>query len=463
MAFIKKNIFLSVFFYLLLLQSDAQSFIEPILLEPIQQAVSENAEVSIKLLEQASAQQEAGIVKAKKLPQISVDAGYGFLFSRTNIDLPTHYLPITDRPLFEGSQTAHLKSQVITAGVSVQQVIFAGLQIPNGIKALEQKEKSLQFQAEAGKEKVAKEVITTFDQLMLLNEIDVLIADSEKRLEKEQQKVIKAIENGLAIPYDREKIKLAMLELEEKKIEVQGNRNVLYSKLQYLTRMSRAKLEAITYQLQPINIDFIDFSSNNRSELKALEAGKKAKEYVYQKEKGAKLPTVFAFGNFSYFNAFNSSLKLKDFSRFGDVQFKANHLSAAPMTLIGAGIKWDIFSGGEKNKKIEIAKLDVEMMDIRLRDTQEQLNLLFEKTKSDYTSSQKGVAVAQQKLMVSENNLHLASKQYTHGLVDLTERLSSENEYYAVSMSYYHQILQQRSNAIELLHATGELLNEIYK
>lgn len=463
MASIKKSILLSTFYYLLLPLGNAQSLIEPVLLEPIQQAVSENAEVKIKLLEQESTIQEAGVVKAKKLPQISADAGYGYLFTRTNIDLPTQYLPITGRPIFDGSQSAHLKSHVITAGISVQQVIFAGLQIPNGIKALEEKEKSLQFQAEAGKETVAKEVITTFDQLMLLNEIDILIDDSEKRLNKEHQKVIKAIENGLAIPYDREKIKLAMLELEEKKLEVENNRNLLYSKLQYLTKMSKAQLEAITYKLQPIDIDIVHLSPNNRAELKALEAGKKAKEYVYLKEKGTKLPTIFAFGNLSYVNALHPSLKLKDIPIFGDVQFNANHLSAAPMTLVGAGIKWDIFSGGEKNKKIEIAKLDVEMMDIRLQDTQEKLNLLFEKTKNDYFSSKKGVAVVEQKIVVSKNNLHLASKQYSLGLTDLTERLASENDYYTVSLNYYNQILQQRSTAIELLHATGQLLDEIYK
>jgi hypothetical protein len=42
---------------------------------------------------------------------------------------------------------------------------------------------------------------------------------------KQKQKNFKAIEEGLAIPYDRDKIKLASLELDSKRIELQENVN----------------------------------------------------------------------------------------------------------------------------------------------------------------------------------------------------------------------------------------------
>jgi hypothetical protein len=47
--------------------------------------------------------------------------------------------------------------------------------------------------------------------------------------------VNKAIQNGLAIPYDRDKLKLALLELEEKKVEVSGNRDLLCQKIRQET------------------------------------------------------------------------------------------------------------------------------------------------------------------------------------------------------------------------------------
>src|SRR5699024_3199223 len=164
----------------------------------------------------------------------------------------------------------HMNAHNLLGGISVQQVIFTGMQIPNGVKALEEKRKAQEHLTYADKEKTAKEVITAFDQLMLLREADKLIKDSEKRLKKEQKKVKKGIKNGLAIPYDRDKIKLAILELDEKKIELNGNRNLLFSQLKHLTGMSKEELMPIEYELGSLLAEHVSSEVDNRPEIKAL-------------------------------------------------------------------------------------------------------------------------------------------------------------------------------------------------
>jgi hypothetical protein len=47
----------------------------------------------------------------------------------------------------------------------------------------------------------------------------------EKRLQTETKRILKAIEEGLAIPYDRDKIKLASLELDSKELNYRENVN----------------------------------------------------------------------------------------------------------------------------------------------------------------------------------------------------------------------------------------------
>jgi hypothetical protein len=59
-----------------------------------------------------------------------------------------------------------------------------------------------------------KEVINSFDQLALLNEVEKLV--TVIKIADRNERVTRAIEEGLAIPYDRDKIKLAS-ELESKK------------------------------------------------------------------------------------------------------------------------------------------------------------------------------------------------------------------------------------------------------
>lgn len=443
-------------------QIHAQSFIEGVLKEPIQKAIAESAEVRMQEMQSEGTRLDLEVVKGKRLPQLSLTGGYGFLYSQLSPQFPTQYLPISGTPFLEDPLVSNFQTQIFLSSLSARQIIFAGNQINSGIKALEEKQKAERFLAEAGREEIAKEVVTTFDQLMLLNEVDKLIEDSKKRLDTEHRKVLKAIENGLAIPYDRDKIKLAMLELEEKKLEAEGNRAVLLAKLEYLTRMTQKELQSISYELQVFLLDTISQNAENRLELKALKAGKKATEFNYKKEKGNYFPKVFAFGNLAYLNAFDTSIKFRDVPVAGDLTLKAEHVRLEPAAAVGLGLQWDLFKGGENNKNVKKAEIELEISDIKLEDTREKFELLLVKNRSDVKTADQKVLVAGQRLRIAENNLQLVTKQYRAGLVGLTQRLESENELYKVNLNYYNQILDQRTAALELLLATGELLDKIY-
>lgn len=443
--------------------ASAQLKIEEVLRIPIENAIQESADVRIKSLNASKTELEKLDVESKRKPHVSALGAYGYLHSTVNVDLPTMNLPITGVPLFEGTGRSSLSSQVAVAGVSAQQVIFTGLQIPNAVSALEEKFKAETLMVQADQENIAKDVIYTFDQLMLLKEVDKLVEDSEKRLTKEHQRVLKAIENGLAIPYDRDKLKLAMLELEEKKVEVEGNRGLLYAKLQQITHMNREELEAISYDLIQIDVGNMPETVENRAEVQALKASSKAQEYLYKKEKGALLPTVFAFGSASYINAFDSNFKVKDVPRLGTVDLKANHLRMAPTFMVGIGAKWSIFDGGEQRNKMKKVKIDQEISEAKLNDTEEKLALLLKKNKIEYKTAKQKLLVADQQIRISDNNLNLASKRFQEGLIDMTERLSSENESYKVNLNFYNQVLNQRQKAVELFHTAGVLLNKIFE
>src|SRR5699024_189593 len=441
----------------------AQLPIEEELMKPIRSALEENRELSMKLLSAEKTEYEKESVKAKRLPQISASGAYGYLHSSVDVDLPTVTLPITGNQLFSGTGSSNLSSQVGYAGLTAKQVLFSGLQIPNGLKALEEKYKAESFMAEADKGDVIKDVILTFDQLMLLNEVEQLIHDSEKRLQKEQQKVIRGLENGLAIPYDRDKLTLAILELNEKQVELDGNRELLYSKLKQITHLSEEELKELVYELQVMEIQEIPYSVDSRLELKALEHSSKAFEYNLKKEEGGKLPLAFAFGSANYLNFFDTRIHFKDLPVLGDKTVKNNHLRLAPNFFVGVGVKWDIFDGGNRRSKVNSAKLDLKINEQKTIETNEKLNLLLEKNRIDYFSSLKKIKVAEQQVKVAKNTVHLSNKRFEEGLSDITDFLAAENDLYKVKLNYYSQVLAQRSAAIDLYHTSGLLLNEITK
>ncbi|MGO3240595.1 MAG: TolC family protein, partial [Sphingobacteriaceae bacterium] len=312
---------------------------------PVRQAIVYNKDLINAELENQKVILTRQQVKGKRLPKVSANASYGYLNSAIDLDLPAQTLPLSGVPIFEGSQKMNLSSQIAMTGITATQVIFGGLQIHHGEKALDQKIEAQQLLSEAGYDGLAMQIVQNFDQLMLLKEVDDLIVDSEKRLKKEHQKVIKAIENGMAIPYDRDKIKLAMLTLESKKAELSSNRALLYLQLEELTGLSSDDLNAVDYPLQEITLREEQIDLLERKELQALQASQMGYEHALKKEKGALLPQVFAFGNISYFNTFNTRLNLKDVPTGGELNLKSNHLRMAPNYAVGIGVRWTIFEG----------------------------------------------------------------------------------------------------------------------
>ncbi|HBX61542.1 MAG TPA: TolC family protein, partial [Flavobacteriaceae bacterium] len=113
-----------------------------------------------------------------------------------------------------------------------------------------------------------------------------------------------------------------------------------------------------------------------------------------------------------------------------------------------------------KNKLAQ-AKTDILINENKLQDSQEKLNLLLSKNKIDYETSTEKLKVNNQQNTIATNNLEIASRRFQEGLIDVTERLAAENDYYKANLGYYAQILDQRSKTYELLQTSGELFNQL--
>lgn len=131
--------------------------------------------------------------------------------------------------------------------------------------------------------------------------------------------------------------------------------------------------------------------------------------------------------------------------------------------MVGVGVKWDLYTGGEHLNKIRQVKLDQHINTTKREDTQEKLTLLLSKNTVTYTTGNEKLKVGEQQLKVAENNLSMAVKQYQAGLIDVTALLAAENDWYKVNLGYFNNVLQQRTAAVELLHTSGKLLQTIHE
>ena len=407
--------------------------------------------------------QEKGIWY-KYIPTVEASAIYSYFDNKLTVDLPTTQIPIINYPLFDGKKTFDNYGNIFNGSIMAKTVLFSGMQIPNGAKAIKEKTKGTQYLKDSEKDQIIKEVINTFDQLSLLKAIDTLIKDSNNRLQIEAKRVQKAIEQGLAVPYDRDKIKLAALELQSKKIELDGKRELIYKKITYLTGYSASQTNLVTYELEPYLIINNQLNTENKQEIKALESFKTAYEFLLKKEKGTYLPTVGAFGGVTYSSLFDARATTPVITGVNQALYLGlNELTISNNWMVGAAVKWEIFTGFERQHKIHEAKININQLQNQIDDTKEKLALLLENNWVNYTVLNKKLEIAYQQEKISKNNLNLASKQYTQGLISVSERLEAENDCFKSAVNKINTLIDQRLAAIETIIATGDLTKQLKK
>ena len=407
--------------------------------------------------------QEKGIWN-KYIPTVEASAIYSYFDNKLTVDLPTTQIPIINYPLFDEKKPFDNYGNIFNGSIMAKTVLFSGMQIPNGAKAIKEKTKGTQYLKDSEKDEIIKEVINTFDQLSLLKAIDTLIKDSNNRLQNEAKRVQKAIEQGLAVPYDRDKIKLAALELQSKKVELDGKRELIYKKITYLTGYSASQTNLVTYELEPYLIINNQLNTENKQEIKALESFKTAYEFLLKKEKGTYLPTVGAFGGVTYSSLFDARATTPVITGVNQALYLGlNELTISNNWMVGAAVKWEIFTGFERQHKIHEAKININQLQNQIDDTKEKLALLLENNWVNYTVLNKKLEIVYQQEKISKNNLNLASKQYTQGLISVSERLEAENDCFKSAVNKINTLIDQRLAAIETIIATGDLTKQLKK
>lgn len=406
---------------------------------------------------------EAKKIKHKRIPTLTATGGIAHFKNDAVLDLAPVALPILPIQLFEGSQGLSAKGNIVGGGLMAKSVLFSGLQIPKATKALKTKAEAESLLLEAESETVSRQVLIALDNLEVLKQVDILLAESKKRLESEKLRVDRAIEAGLAIPFDRDKIVLASLELDAKSKEAEGTRNVLIKQLSYLTGFTSEKIKNIEHHFEVIPmLNPNALQVENKKELEALNLFIEAQNLNVERERNSILPQVAAFGGLQYARLFDSEATLNSVPiSESDLNGNLNKLEIWPNWVIGVGVKWEIFEGMQRKHRIDEAKLDMALLEDKRKDSEEKLNLLLSKQKSDWETQHDMLGIARQRLHIATQNLERAEKQYEQGLLSINDRLSSENDYFGAALSLSQEIAKQRELSIDLLITAGAFTQSI--
>lgn len=408
-------------------------------------------EITIDTIEKRS-------IKQNFIPTLELDARYGYGASRVNLDVPTVQLPVTGLELFEGSTRFDAQGQVFSSNLTAKALLFSGMQVTYGAEATAEKIKAKNFMLNAKKSDIIKDLIDTFDKIELLKRSEIVLSKSEERLAKEKERVKKAVENGLAIPYDRDKITAAELNLAAVKAELYGNLAILYLKLSMLTDVDVKTLEQYTFSLEPWLLPEKGSTFSERPELMALDASIMAYDYKLKMKRNSFLPKVQAQASLSYSNLFNANLQTPyDLPSGDNVNLQINSLELFPQYFVGVGMNWEIFSGMKHTSEVQKATIEKTIAQEEKNDIEKKLSLFASKMKVDFEVKSQQLSFKKQEMLVAENSLNSAIKSYREGLISITERLQTETEYQNAALNYFKYIAEQRMVALDVLISTGSL------
>ena len=439
--------------------ANAKSSNVPCLREVLHQAILHDTDVEI-------AGHKAGIASVEKrkamesyLPRIGLESSFRVIdealgTERFVLPPPADMVRVPPITLQE--------KQTFRAGIEVNQLLFSGFEVPRRIRAADHGHMAAQYMIEAQEQRLILSAAGLYDRLSIIDQALEVIGMEQERLAAEKEKAENAFSQGLIPYYDLARLEAAMHQLDSKRIELRGNRNIAALRLEQVSGIDRDRFSGSTPELTvigrhhgispahrpesgPDRPPYLPGDSSGKKktaagdppEVKALYEASQAAESLYQAERSTYLPKIFAFYRHELYEDDLSALE--------------------PARAGGVVLRWDLFTGMARCREVQKANIEQQIAHSRLADA--RLDAATGRGQADVN-----VAVAQQQIAAAEANLEsaelsleLASKRYDAGIAPVSEFLEARAEYQRAHLAGIEAVYQQRRAAMESLYAHGML------
>ncbi|MBN2681897.1 MAG: TolC family protein [Bacteroidales bacterium] len=151
-------------------------------------------------------------------------------------------------------------------------------------------------------------------------------------------------------------------------------------------------------------------AAENRDELDMLEAYRKAAAYNLKLNSNNKLPVIFGVADYGFQG---EEYKFTDKDDFAMVSFV---------------LKWDLFTGFQKNQKINQVNIDYENIELQQEEALQRINLQVINSYYRLESAVAKIVSAEQRVEYSEKAYNIVNKKYKEGQANLLEFMAARNE-----------------------------------
>ncbi len=337
-----------------------------------------------------------------------------------------------------GAMSLSMAKDGIMAGVTAMQPVFAGGQIVNGNKLAKVGVGVSQLQRNLTENEVRLNAEQYYWQMVMLKEKLVTLDQVDKRLVRMENDAQAAVDAGIRNRNDLLQVQLRKNETRASRISVENALLTVGDLLAQVMGHTGEIVEVISPSLGCDNPQLYyqspETAITNTNEYQLLEKQIEADRLQYKMSVGKNLPSVAVGGGYLYNNVMDKS---------------QNNLVGMVTVSVPISSWW----GGSHDMKRQ--KLQVENAENEKRDKSELLIIKMRKAWNDLNDAYKQVAIAEESIAQSEENLRLNSDYYQAGTVALSDLLDAQTLYQQSRDKYVESVSDYEVKKREYLQATG--------
>lgn len=426
---------------------------------------SYDIKVSEKLKEKAKAEREA--VLSMFFPKIGVNASAIYMFkdielmedlskvisNATLASLPVPIDPNTEQilELIRQSLVGYLKPIDISlkgaymAGVTLQQPIFAGGRIVNGMKMAELGGKMAEENARMKRHEAIISAqqsywlyVSVMQKTQLAKTYENLLLELEKMVQNVRDVDMINRSDLLKIQVQRAEVQL-QVQRAEAGLELSRMALCLTIGVDFSTPILPTDT---TIEVREISALPSDDDLNNRPEYRLLQMQAEMKEREARNVLGEYLPTVGLAATFGYIGG----MKIMDYKL--DPYNISNVMVVASMPIM------DWWGG---SKKLKSAKIDKEIASIEMQKNSQLLRLQIQQATSELINSYSALKNSQKAMTLAEENLRVSEDRYSVSMETLTELMMSQAAWKTAKSNLIDAQINCRQKEAEYLKAIGQI------
>ena len=363
---------------------------------------------------------------------------------------------ITYNPIIQeialGGQTFKMgQPWVAVAGVQLQQALF-NQQVFIGLKAAKSTKEFYQLNANLTEEQIIERVSNAYFQVFTAQEQKNTLESSYSSTEKVRNVIKSLYDNGLSkkIDLDRTNVNLTNIETNIK----QSNNGIAQAENAlkfYMGMPIETKIQLVQEDMAVIP-HLLDETVNTdeRTEIKVLLKNKELLEYQKKATIANYYPTVNLTANYNW-QGLGEKFPLTNGSSKG--------VMWSDYSAIGLGINIPIFNGFATKAKVQQNQIDIDKLEIDIKDTKLGLDQAYQNAKAQIENSLATLESQKANVKLAEDVLADTKSNYQYGLATLTDLLEAENSLVQAKNNYTRAILDYKIAEVQYYKSKGELKN----